>query len=708
MLANHVANLAFALLGVAACGHWWRHRDRAAAWLAVALGLLGATLVISPFQQSPTGGLPGAQQALLFSFMGSGYALVELRNALVPMPPRRRWAFRWLVAVPTLLTLVLALFGSTAVGRALLPINALFLVLVWAACVAEPTVALWRESSTRPHVQRARMRALSVGYAGLALAVVIAVSASLVQRTTRGGTELQLPLQLLALAAALPIYAGFAPPRWLRAAWRAREEQAYRGLTAVLMGAADEATMAARALDGAIRLLGAEGGVLVTPHGQFAGSGMTLEESETPGATGSIVVPLRGEGGEGRLVLRAGPLTPFFGSEEISRLRTYADDIVVALERSRDSERLHTLLRTVGHLGEGLVITEAGSLVYANQAYIDLTGYSEDELIGRQLLDLAPPAAQKELTDRLRNRIMGAEVTGHYESQLVRKDGAIIDVEAAVQLLSAEGPNRVLALVRDITARKKAEMALAAAALVDALTGVPNRRAWDDELPRAVGRARRAGAPLCVAMMDVDRFKEYNDDWGHQAGDRLLAEVARSWSEALREVDFLARFGGDEFAVVMPDCSATDATRVLERLEAATPQQRRSSIGVAEWDDNETVEELVGRADAALMEAKRSHRGRSAWPSPGPMSTSSGGHPRSAGCSPPRTCAPPTSPSARSRTCRRWATRPSPVRRTTPARASSPSSPQRSGWASSATSTGWLARSRSRARLTSTRAPCCS
>ncbi|MHB8508137.1 MAG: EAL domain-containing protein, partial [Candidatus Dormibacteria bacterium] len=237
------------------------------------------------------------------------------------------------------------------------------------------------------------------------------------------------------------------------------------------------------------------------------------------------------------------------------------------------------------------------------------TGYEVSDLMGRSLLELATPEVQATLTERLRNRIAGDPQPTHYESQLVARDGRIVDVETAVRPLPAEGPTRVLALVRDITARRANEVALAAAALVDPVTRVPNRRAWEEELPLAISRGRRSGQPMCVAIMDIDHFKDYNDDWGHPRGDRLLCDIARAWSGALRDIDFVARYGGDEVAVIMPSCDAAGALGVLSRLEAVTPDQRTTSIGIAQWNENESAEELVGRADAALLEAKSTHRG---------------------------------------------------------------------------------------------------
>jgi diguanylate cyclase len=145
-------------------------------------------------------------------------------------------------------------------------------------------------------------------------------------------------------------------------------------------------------------------------------------------------------------------------------------------------------------------------------------------------------------------------------------------------------------------------------ARTDDLTGLPNRRAWDEELPREVLRSRRETLPLCVAMIDLDHFKEYNDEHGHQAGDRLLKQAAAAWGVELRGTDFLARYGGEEFALALPACPPDEAIAVVERLRAATPQGETASAGIACWNGAESAAALVGRADAALYEAKRQGR----------------------------------------------------------------------------------------------------
>ena len=113
-------------------------------------------------------------------------------------------------------------------------------------------------------------------------------------------------------------------------------------------------------------------------------------------------------------------------------------------------------------------------------------------------------------------------------------------------------------------------------ARTDDLTGLLNRRAWEEELPREMARARRQSDPLCVAMLDLDFFKNYNDERGHQAGDRLLKQSAAAWVTELRASDTLARYGGEEFTVVLAGCNLANAKDIVERLREAMPEIRPS------------------------------------------------------------------------------------------------------------------------------------
>jgi diguanylate cyclase (GGDEF)-like protein len=149
-------------------------------------------------------------------------------------------------------------------------------------------------------------------------------------------------------------------------------------------------------------------------------------------------------------------------------------------------------------------------------------------------------------------------------------------------------------------------------ASTDSLTGLPNRRVWEDALPRELARSTRFGTPLAIALLDLDDFKGHNDEHGHHGGDRLLKEVAALWPGELRESDLLVRYGGEEFALLLLDCGAVDVHGVVEKVRRATPGGLTCSAGVALWDGTESADELTRRADDALYEAKRGGRDRTA------------------------------------------------------------------------------------------------
>jgi diguanylate cyclase (GGDEF)-like protein len=144
-------------------------------------------------------------------------------------------------------------------------------------------------------------------------------------------------------------------------------------------------------------------------------------------------------------------------------------------------------------------------------------------------------------------------------------------------------------------------------ASTDSLTGLPNRRAWETNL----GQALQTEDRFVLVMLDFDHFKDFNDTRGHPAGDRLLKETAAAWREELRTGDFLARIGGEEFALLLPACAATeDALAVVERLRQLVPYRQTCSAGVVVHEPGETVDVLMARVDRALYGAKDAGRDR--------------------------------------------------------------------------------------------------
>jgi diguanylate cyclase (GGDEF)-like protein len=144
----------------------------------------------------------------------------------------------------------------------------------------------------------------------------------------------------------------------------------------------------------------------------------------------------------------------------------------------------------------------------------------------------------------------------------------------------------------------------------DELTGLVNRRVLQEELEREVQSARADDRPLAVLMLDLDSFKQINDAQGHRAGDRLLKATAAAWVEAMGDSGLIARFGGDEFAAVLPGIGLEAAIAVGERLRAAVPAPATCSIGVAVLAEEQTAAQLMNAADDRLYAAKRGGRDR--------------------------------------------------------------------------------------------------
>jgi diguanylate cyclase len=154
----------------------------------------------------------------------------------------------------------------------------------------------------------------------------------------------------------------------------------------------------------------------------------------------------------------------------------------------------------------------------------------------------------------------------------------------------------------------------------DQLTGALNRRGMDEAFEKEIARARRAAAPLSLALLDIDHFKKLNDSLGHQAGDRALVHLARVVRNLLRPTDVLARYGGEEFLILLPESTADDGRQVMQRVQRELTKEFflhdnqkvliTFSAGVAEMQAGEERDSLIGRADAAMYRAKAAGRNR--------------------------------------------------------------------------------------------------
>lgn len=266
---------------------------------------------------------------------------------------------------------------------------------------------------------------------------------------------------------------------------------------------------------------------------------------------------------------------------------------------------------------EGIVITDAERRILAiNRAYSGITGYSEADVLGKNPNILSsgkhPPEFYREMWQEI-------NLTGHWQGEVInrRKDGKFYPEWLNISTVYDDYQAVVyyVGIFSDITERKLAEEKIRYLATHDVLTELPNRAVIEDRLSEALRYAKRRQAPMAVLFVDLDRFKNINDSLGHPMGDRVLQEVAQRMLLCVRDTDTLARFGGDEFVVVIRDLNTpNDAAQLAERLiEKITPTIHLEgyqlhvsvSIGISLFpQDGDNAMALVKHADTAMFHAK--------------------------------------------------------------------------------------------------------
>lgn len=277
----------------------------------------------------------------------------------------------------------------------------------------------------------------------------------------------------------------------------------------------------------------------------------------------------------------------------------------------------------------------------ANASFCRLLGYGEGQLLDRRFFDVLHPEDASRRLDLLEALATGQE-TFHYTLRFLTATGATVWSELSLSVVR-DGDGRPLyfvALAEDITERKRLQeeteqrtRELQALASLDPLTGLYNHRFMQEALAQQLHEAARAGTQLSVLMMDIDSFREINETFGHDAGDRALTAVAECVSRSLRENDLACRYGGDELVAILvgasPEAALAAAARIRDRLEgikpiAALEKPITVSIGVATYPTHaSTVQSLLKAADMALYQAKRTGKDQACAYSPAPNQASS-------------------------------------------------------------------------------------
>lgn len=292
---------------------------------------------------------------------------------------------------------------------------------------------------------------------------------------------------------------------------------------------------------------------------------------------------------------------------------TARKQIELALRESEEKYRA-----VVSQISDSIfwVETEGKRIIEANPAYCNLLGYTSSEILDLRLQDVVHEfhsfinSLQEILKDK--QNFLG-------EGLHRKKDGSLVDVEVSAGIINYSEKEIICFTVRDITSRKRTRELLQYQAFHDVLTGLPNRRLFNEQLCTSLANAKRYQHQMAVMYLDIDHFKKINDNFGHPAGDKLLETFAYRLKSCLRVSDTVSRFGGDEFAVLLPQVSSQDAVaKLAQRLMDALKQpfeifdhilEIKSSIGIALYpQDAEDGETLLNRADVALLRSKNQGR----------------------------------------------------------------------------------------------------
>jgi len=269
---------------------------------------------------------------------------------------------------------------------------------------------------------------------------------------------------------------------------------------------------------------------------------------------------------------------------------------------------------------EGIAVVQNKRLVYINPRMCEMTGYDKDSLLNLEsFLPLIAPEARETMMANHLKRLAGEAAPNRYESLFLKRDGTIYPIELTGVLISWNNSPATLNIVSDISERKAAEEKVRFMALHDNLTGLPNRYLLQERLERALSQARRTNQPLALLFMDLNGFKQVNDTHGHDVGDMLLKGVAGRLQTLVRDSDTLARMGGDEFVILLPQVNgqsgvATLMSRIDESLRppfqfGSLEVQSHASVGFALYPEHgNTEEELLRAADRKMYNVKHLKR----------------------------------------------------------------------------------------------------
>lgn len=281
------------------------------------------------------------------------------------------------------------------------------------------------------------------------------------------------------------------------------------------------------------------------------------------------------------------------------------------------------MLRSITETAQDAVImVDRFSLVtYWNAAAERIFGYAKSEIIGKNLHDLIVPerdrASAHEGFSRFAHSGTGPLIGETRQIQAMRKSSEEFPAEVSLSAVMLRGQFNAVGIVRDVTKRVQIEERLKQLATTDTLTGIYNRRYFDEALESEINRSARFSTPFTLIMFDIDHFKRINDTFGHQSGDLVLVQLAQVVRRAIRTTDLFARWGGEEFIILCPNCDLEAGRLLAEKLRMLIKQQQFAdaghvtcSFGVACHAHGDGMDSMLKKVDRCLYHAKASGRNR--------------------------------------------------------------------------------------------------
>ena len=322
----------------------------------------------------------------------------------------------------------------------------------------------------------------------------------------------------------------------------------------------------------------------------------------------------------GHRIIHECRITPAGGGDGISRAVAVMRDVTA--RRNLEEERRAAQERyqvVVENANEAIFVTQNEKVIFVNPKALEIAGYDRDTITSRPFTEFVHPEDRARVFETYKRRLAGEEVPDTYVFRFLHAGGTTLYTELHAALVTWDGKPAALNFLLDVTERVRHQDQLSYMARHDPLTGAYNRHCLNELLDIETRRSQRYTGTIGFLMMDINHFKDINDTHGHQTGDRVLKAVAEILNGQVREVDYVVRYGGDEYLLVMPQ-TATESELVKKRIADAFARWNDSgssfdfpvtvSMGCAHWSPGgeESVNAALARADARMYEDKAAGR----------------------------------------------------------------------------------------------------